>query len=591
MFKICRVLIGIFLIFFYFSPVNALEKLEVFIPKENSEMLLEQYFLVSGNFTNYLISCLPEIKGTYLFVWDISSAYLKSVPLDTLRKDSKIREKFLFYFKGLHYNNDNDFIVYVSEEPQHSKDGKLIAKIIPYQRKRIITLIRKSDNKELAKFFIFKDSEWIILTPEGYYDASPNADKYLSVRVGEKVYNMENFRKIFLRPEIVKAALEGKSISELKFPDIKLPDIKNETIYNIIVTEVLSDFPFEKAGGKIGDIIYSLNGKIFYESNNKDLAKEFTEYIKSLPAGSYEMTLIREGRKIITTINLPETSSTPRMGITSSAIENNPQFYFNKALDALKNVSSREDLKKVAQLFEIAKALSPEWADVYYNLGLVYEELTYYDKAAENFSKYVNFVKDKNSVEAKNVTFKTEENRKKYEKLEYIKKRMVEGELDYGSKNISLSLVPPIFEFDKAGKMWMLNPYKDRDRREKKYGWVTVSGPESPTPMENKNAKNFPMFPVFWDGRFFEVRYFVIGEGENIRSGTIFFSVYYVLIKGEIDLSSSNAPIITTEYIVLDNNQFNSFEEAGQYASQKIKAITFDERKNLRGPYVIYKIK
>jgi hypothetical protein len=224
-------------------------------------------------------------------------------------------------------------------------------------------------------------------------------------------------------------------------------------------------------------------------------------------------------------------------------------------------------------------------------LGLVYEELTYYDKAAENFSKYVNFVKDKNSVEAKNVTFRTEENRKKYEKLEYIKKRMVEGELDYGSKNISLSLVPPIFEFDKAGKMWMLNPYKDRDRREKKYGWVTVSGPESPTPMENKNAKNFPMFPVFWDGRFFEVRYFVIGEGENIRSGTIFFSVYYVLIKGEIDLSSSNAPIITTEYIVLDNNQFNSFEEAGQYASQKIKAITFDERKNLRGPYVIYKIK
>jgi len=34
------------------------------------------------------------------------------------------------------------------------------------------------------------------------------------------------------------------------------------------------------------------------------------------------------------------------MGITSSAIENNPQFYFNEALELLKNVSSREDLKK-----------------------------------------------------------------------------------------------------------------------------------------------------------------------------------------------------------------------------------------------------
>jgi len=77
-------------------------------------------------------------------------------------------------------------------------------------------------------------------------------------------------------------------------------------------------------------------------------------------------------------------------------------------------------------LLEIVKALSPQWIDVYYNLGLVYKELTYYDKAAENFSEYVDFVKDKNSVEAKNMTFRIEENRKEYEKLEYIKKRMVE---------------------------------------------------------------------------------------------------------------------------------------------------------------------
>lgn len=77
-------------------------------------------------------------------------------------------------------------------------------------------------------------------------------------------------------------------------------------------------------------------------------------------------------------------------------------------------------------MLEIVKALSPQWADIYYNLGLVYEELTYYDKVAENFSEYADFVKDKNSVGAKNMTFRIEENKKKYEKLEYIKKRMVE---------------------------------------------------------------------------------------------------------------------------------------------------------------------
>jgi len=592
MFKICRILIGLFLIFFYFSSVNALEKPEVVLSEENSKMLLDEFSFVSGKFTDYLIVYSPENNGIY-FIWDITSTYVESIPSETLKKDNKTLEKFLSYLKGLNYTKkkvDNNLDVDISNESQHSKDGKLVAIIIPYQGKKIISLVRTSDNKELAKLFIFKNREWIILTPSGYYSASDFAGKYLNVRIGDKVYKMEDYEKVFYRPEIVEAALEGKAISELKFPNIKLLDIKNETTYNIIIEEVSSDFPFEKAGGKIWDIIYSLNGKIFYESRNKDLTKEFSKYIKSLPAGSYEMTLIREGRKITTTINLPEISSTPRMGITLSAIENNPQFYFNEALELLKNAKSRNDLKIVAQLFEIAKALSPEWADVYYNLGLVYEELTYYDKAAENFSRYADFVKDKNSVEAKNMTFRIEENRKKYEKLEYIKKRMVEGELDYGSKNFPLSGVPPIFEFDKTGKMWMLSPFKDRDRREKKYGWTRVSGPESLIPMENKNAKNFPMFPVFWDGRFFEVRYFVIWEGEDIRSGTIFF-VYYVFIKGEIDLSSSNAPIITTEYLVNDfNNQFNSFEEAGQYASQKIKTITFDERKPW-GSYIIYKIR
>jgi tetratricopeptide (TPR) repeat protein len=570
MFKVCRILIGIFLIFFYFSPVKAIEKLEVFIPKENSEMLLEQYFLVSGNFTNYLIVYSPENNGIY-FVWDIGSTYIESIPLETLKKDSKILEDFLFYLKGLNYtkkkfDNNLNIDISISNEPQHSKDGKLTAKIIPYQGKKIISLVRTSDNKELAKLFIFKNREWIILTPSGYYSASDFAGKYLNVKIGDKVYKMDDFEKVFHRPEVAEAALEGKSISELKFPNIKLPDIKNETKYNIIVTEVLPDFPFEKAGGKIWDIIYSLNGKTFHESSNKDLAKEFSEYIKSLPAGSYEMTLIREGRKITTTINLPNISSTPRSGITILTVENNPQFYF---LEALKNVSSREDLKNVSQLLEIAKALSPEWADVYYNLGLVYEELTYYDKAAENFSKYVNLIKDKNSVEAKNVTFRTEENRKKYEKLEYIKKRMVEGELVVESGQPPY-LVPPIFKLDKSNKVVMLNPYTDYENRFRKSGW---KGEESPWELHDVNSSKLPFFPVKFDGKYFEVRYFTIWQA----GGKI--NVLLNLTKGELDLNSLRIKTINLSHPI---GQYNSIEEAIKEASDKISSFNFDEINNTR---------
>ena len=572
MVKVYKALIGIFLIFLYFSPVNALEKPEVFLPEENSNMLLDEFYFFSGNFTNYLIIFSLKNSEIY-FVWDIGSAKVETISSEMLKKDSTILKSFSTY---LNYAKKSDRNIYiVSDKPQYSKDGKLNAKIIPYQGKQIISLVRTSDNKELAKLFIFKNREWIILTPAGYYNASDFAGKYLNVKIGDKVYKMEDYEKVFYRPEIVEAALEGKAISELSFPNIKLPDIKNEIKYNKIVTEVLSDFPFEKAGGKIWDIIYSLNGKTFYESTNKDLVKEFSEYIKSLPAGSYEMTLIREGRKITTTINLPEPSSTPRMGITSPAIENNPQFYFNKALDALKNVSSREDLKNVAQLLEIAKALSPEWADVYYNLGLVYEELTYYDKAAENFSKYVDFVKDKNSVEAKNVTFIIEENKRKYEKLEYIKKRMVEGELVVESGQPPY-LVPPIFKLDKSNKVVMLNPYTDYKNRLRKSGW---KGEEFPWELHDENSSKLPFFPVKFDGKYFEVRYFTfIQAGGKVN-------VLLNLIKGELDLNSLRIKTINLEHPIY--GQYNSIEEAIKEASDKITSFNFDEINDTRTKEVL----
>jgi tetratricopeptide (TPR) repeat protein len=586
MFKICRILIGLFLIFFYFSSVNALEKPEVFLSEENSKMLLDEFSFVSVNFTDYLIVYSPENNGSY-FIWDIKSTYVESIPSETLKKDNKILENFLFYLKGLNYTKkkfDNNLKVDISNEPQHSKDGKLAAKNILYQGKKIISLVRTSDNKELAKLFIFKNREWIILTPAGYYSASDFAGKYLNVRIGDKVYKMEDFEKVFYRPEIVEAALEGKAISELKFPNIKLPDIKKEKKYNIIIEEILSDFPFEKADGKIWDIIYSFNGKTFYESSNKDLTKEFSKYIKSLPGGSYEMTLIREGKKITTTINLPETSSTPRLGITFSAIENNPQFYFNKALELLKNAKSRKDIKIVAQLLEIAKALSPEWADVYYNLGLVYEELTYYDKAAENFSKYVDFVKDKNSVEAKNMTFRIEENRRKYEKLEYIKKRMVEGELVVESGQPPY-LVPPIFKLDKLNKVVMLNPYTDYMKRLKKSGW---EGRKHPWELHDVNSSKLPFFPVKFDGKYFEVRYFTIEQAGNK------LNVLLNLTKGELDLNSLRIKTINLSYNYIE--QYNSIDEAIKAARDKISFFNFDEinntkTKNVRiGINEIYKI-
>jgi len=63
--------------------------------------------------------------------------------------------------------------------------------------------------KEITQFFSY-DGEWIVLTPDGYYNASPNGDKYLNVRVGSNVYGIDQYRSTFYNPQIVEARLQGR---------------------------------------------------------------------------------------------------------------------------------------------------------------------------------------------------------------------------------------------------------------------------------------------------------------------------------------------------------------------------------------------
>ena len=62
---------------------------------------------------------------------------------------------------------------------------------------------------EIAQFIGFSGGEWIVITPGGCYNASPKGDQYLNVRVGSEVYGIEQFRRRFYRPDIVRLALAG----------------------------------------------------------------------------------------------------------------------------------------------------------------------------------------------------------------------------------------------------------------------------------------------------------------------------------------------------------------------------------------------
>lgn len=69
-----------------------------------------------------------------------------------------------------------------------------------------------STGKETAQFISFTDGEWIVITPEGYYNSSANGDKHLNVRIGNNVYGIDQYRSTFYKPRIVQAALRGENM-------------------------------------------------------------------------------------------------------------------------------------------------------------------------------------------------------------------------------------------------------------------------------------------------------------------------------------------------------------------------------------------
>ena len=117
--------------------------------------------------------------------------------------------------------------------------------------------------KELVQFINFPNDEWVAVTPEGYYNASANGDKYLNVRIGSNVYGIENYREAFFRPDLVKMALAGGSLQGYR----TLADIKQPPRVSIVQTpatansqEVKLTLRLEEQGGGIGDVRLFLNG-------------------------------------------------------------------------------------------------------------------------------------------------------------------------------------------------------------------------------------------------------------------------------------------------------------------------------------------
>jgi hypothetical protein len=117
--------------------------------------------------------------------------------------------------------------------------------------------------EELAAMIAFEDGEWLVITPNGYYNSSEKGDQYMEVTVGGKAYSIAQLRESFYRPDLVQYALAGGSIKEYR----KMADIKPPPIIAIVDTPNSVDkgdasihLKITDAGGGIGDIRLYLNG-------------------------------------------------------------------------------------------------------------------------------------------------------------------------------------------------------------------------------------------------------------------------------------------------------------------------------------------
>ena len=128
---------------------------------------------------------------------------------------------------------------------------------------------------ELGTMIAFEDGEWLVITPNGYYNSSEKGDQYLSVSVGGQPYSIAQFHESFFRPDLVQVALAGGSLREFR----KMAEIKQPPAVSIIDTpgsvptqETTITLKIADIGGGIGDIRLYLNGTAVVLDNSRGVA-------------------------------------------------------------------------------------------------------------------------------------------------------------------------------------------------------------------------------------------------------------------------------------------------------------------------------
>ena len=75
-----------------------------------------------------------------------------------------------------------------------------------------VRLLAAASGDEFARMIRFDTGEWITITPEGYFVASQQGDRWVNVRMNGNVFGIDQFYDVFYRPDLVQRKLAGEDI-------------------------------------------------------------------------------------------------------------------------------------------------------------------------------------------------------------------------------------------------------------------------------------------------------------------------------------------------------------------------------------------
>lgn len=147
-----------------------------------------------------------------------------------------------------------------------SSDGK---RIITGSGDGTTRIWNVADGREILQAIGFTNGEWIVITPEGYYNSSSGGHDQLNIRRGNKVYGINQFYDVFYRPDIVTARLKGDNISDLVTltveeaiqsppPVVQFSSIPPSTGSS----RMKACYRIQSTGGGIGEVRLFHNGKL-----------------------------------------------------------------------------------------------------------------------------------------------------------------------------------------------------------------------------------------------------------------------------------------------------------------------------------------